>query len=261
MQLVDIGVNLTAEAFSKDLDTVISRSFDAGVSKMVLTGSSVKDSRAAANLAARHPRQLWSTAGIHPHMAESFDDDSVIALKGLAALPQVCAIGETGLDYNRDFSPRDCQRNSFAAHLELAAELQLPLFLHQRDGHHDFVEIIKAHRNNLGKAIVHCFTGTERELDDYLEMGLYIGITGWICDERRGHHLRDFISKVPADRLMIETDAPYLLPRDIRPKPKSRRNEPMHLPHICQVVADVRGVAIEELAASTVATAEAFFGI
>lgn len=261
MQLVDIGANLTAEAFNKDLDSVISRGFEAGVSKMILTGSSVKDSQEAAKLAARYPRQFWSTAGIHPHMAEGYDADSLIALRGLAELPQVCAIGETGLDFNRDFSPRDAQRNSFAAHLELAGELKLPLFLHQRDGHDDFIAIMKAHQDNFDKAIVHCFTGDERELDDYLEMGLYIGITGWICDERRGHHLRDFIGKIPADHLMIETDAPYLLPRDIRPKPKSRRNEPMYLPHICQVIADIRGVSVEELAETTTATAESFFGI
>jgi TatD DNase family protein len=261
MQLVDIGANLTADAFSKDLNNVITRGFDAGVSKMVLTGSSLKDSQEAATLAARYPKQFWSTAGIHPHMAESYDLDSKITLRGLAELPQVCAIGESGLDFNRDFSPRNAQRNSFAAHLELASELKLPLFLHQRDAHEDFMEIMKSHRQSFDNAIVHCFTGDEKELDDYLAMDLHIGITGWICDERRGHHLREFIGKIPADRLMIETDAPYLLPRDIRPKPKSRRNEPMYLPHICQVIADVRGVDAAELAKTTTQTAERFFGI
>jgi TatD DNase family protein len=119
--------------------------------------------------------------------------------------------------------------------------------------------LLSAYRSKLKQVVVHCFTGEENELDDYLALDCHIGITGWICDERRGHHLRDFVAKIPADRLMIETDAPYLLPRDLKPKPKSRRNEPKYLPHICEVIAEFRTESASELAALTTATAAAFF--
>jgi TatD DNase family protein len=257
--LVDIGANLTAEAFKNDVHQVIAEGHQAGVTRMILTGSDVADSQAAAELANSYPRQLWSTAGIHPHMAKSFDETSISTLRQLLTLPQVVAVGETGLDYNRNFSEPAQQRASFEAHLQLAAETGMPMFLHQRDAHEDFMALLSAYRSKLKQVVVHCFTGEENELDDYLALDCHIGITGWICDERRGHHLRDFVAKIPADRLMIETDAPYLLPRDLKPKPKSRRNEPKYLPHICEVIAEFRTESASELAALTTATAAAFF--
>src|SRR5699024_867619 len=156
--------------------------------------------------------------------------------RALAAHPEVVAIGETGLDFFRDFSPRPQQEAAFRAQLELAAELDMPVFLHQREAHARFLPILRDHLSALPAAVVHCFTGTDTELDAYLDAGCHIGITGWICDERRGHHLRDLVARVPAGRLMIETDAPYLLPRDLRPKPRSRRNDPMHLAHVAATV-------------------------
>lgn len=259
MKLIDIGANLTASAFENDVHQVIGEAFSSGVEQLILTGSDLADSYAAQALASQYPEQLRSTAGIHPHLAKSFNENSIPEIRALLDKPEVVAVGETGLDYNRNYSEPKQQRSSFEAHLKLAAETQKPMFLHQRDAHDDFLTLLKAYRDDLSAVVVHCFTGEENELDDYLALDCHIGITGWICDERRGHHLRDFVAKIPANRLMIETDAPYLLPRDLKPKPKSRRNEPKWLPHICEVVAECRNESATTLAASTTQTAENFF--
>lgn len=261
MELIDIGVNLTNRSFRKDRDEVVARARAAGVSGMVVTGTSVDGSRAALALARTRPGVLYATAGVHPHDAKTCDDGTLIALRELAAHDAVVAIGECGLDYNRDFSPRPVQDRWFEAQVNLAAELEMPLFLHERDAHERFLEILRRHRSRLVAACVHCFTGTAEELAAYLDLDLHVGITGWICDERRGLHLRELVKSVPADRLMIETDAPFLLPRTIEPKPKGRRNEPAFLPHVLNAVAEARGEARETLAQSTTAAARAFFGL
>ncbi len=182
-------------------------------------------------------------------------------LRDLAKLPEVVAIGECGLDYNRDFSPRPIQDKWFEAQIQLASELKMPLFLHERDAHQRFVEILSKYSNTLDKVVVHCFTGNAQELDKYLSMGFYIGITGWICDDRRGTHLRDLVRRIPLDRLMLETDAPFLTPRDMRPQPADRRNEPAFLPHILNTVANAMGKSPAEVATATTATAKSFFGL
>jgi TatD DNase family protein len=149
-------------------------------------------------------------------------------------------VGETGLDFNRDFSPRPTQVTVFETQLQLAAKTGKPLFLHERDAFDTQYDILKNQRNTISNAVVHCFTGKESELRAYLDLGLYIGITGWICDERRGQELQRIVRYIPDDRLLIETDGPYLLPRDLRPRPKSRRNEPRYLPHIASRIAELR---------------------
>ncbi len=259
MDLIDIGANLCHESFAPDRDAVLSRAATAGVSQIIVTGSCLESSRAAQALAAAHPGHLFSTVGLHPHQAEDFGPALMEAFRELAALPQTVAIGETGLDFFRDLSPRATQEASFHAHLALAVELQRPVFLHQRDAHDRFLPILREYLPDLPAAVVHCFTGSDAELDDYLASDLHIGITGWICDERRGHHLLDMVHRVPGDRLMVETDAPYLLPRDLRPRPRSRRNEPMFLPHIAATVARARGETPEALATATSATARRLF--
>ena len=170
-------------------------------------------------------------------------------------------MGETGLDFYRDFSPRPDQERAFEAQLEIASRLGLPVFMHERDAHRRFVEILKPVRDRLGPAVIHCFTGDRDDLDTYLDLDLHVGITGWICDERRGLHLRELVGRIPTDRLMLETDSPYLLPRDLRPRPRSRRNEPAHLAHVARAVASATGETVEALAARTTATACAFFGL
>ncbi len=237
------------------------RARSAGVGRLMITGADEAGSRQAAELARRDPASLRATAGVHPHAAEHASPAVIDTLRELAADPMVAAIGETGLDFNRDFSPREVQERLFEQQLALAAETGLPVFAHQRDAHERFMSILRPWREHIGLIVVHCFTGTEAELGDYLALDCHIGVTGWICDERRGHHLREFIGQVPLDRLMIETDAPYLLPRDLKPKPRSRRNEPAYLPHIAETVAAARGESVAALAAGTTATAERFFGL
>ncbi len=262
--LVDIGANLTNKAFRGDRDEVLRRAEAAGIGAIVITGVSAEASRAAWALAST-PRDfgphLYATAGIHPHHAGTAGPSALAELRALCTHPHVRAVGECGLDFDRDFSPRADQLRIFEAQLELAAELRLPVFLHERAAHEVFLEVLARHRPRLVRAVVHCFTGEERALLRYLELDLHIGITGWICDERRGTHLRALVRRVPEDRLMIETDAPYILPRDLRPRPTSHRNEPAHLAHVLRAVAACRGESAAELAASTSKTAIAFFDL
>jgi TatD DNase family protein len=259
--LIDIGANLAHDSFDDDRDEVLQRAADAGVSRIVLTGSSDESNDKAARLAEKHPGVLWSTAGVHPHHASDYTGDSDALIRTLAAAGNIVAVGECGLDYFRNFSPRDAQLAAFQAQLDIAAETGLPIFLHQRDAHDDFVEVLEPMLPKLSRAVAHCFTGEHESLREYLAMGLYIGVTGWICDERRGKHLKDIVSIVPDDRLMIETDAPYLLPRTIEPKPKSRRNEPMYLPEVLRVVAEARGQSEAAVARATTENAVTFFGL
>lgn len=261
MELVDIGVNLTHDSFAHDRDAVVARAAEAGVTRLVITGSTVESSRQARHLAETSPGTLTSTAGIHPHHATELDDAAVADLRALADKPGVVAIGECGLDYFRGFSPRDAQLRAFRAQLELAAETGLPVFLHERDAHEDFVALLREFRPHLKAAVAHCFTGGIREVETYLELDLHIGITGWVCDERRGKELQGAAPRVPAGRLMIETDAPYLLPRTLRPHPSTRRNEPAWLVEVARVLAELRGESVESLAAHTTATAREFFGL
>jgi TatD DNase family protein len=257
--IVDIGANLTNKAFRSDLDGVLERASAAGVRPIVVTGTSVDASQAAVELARTRPGLLYATAGIHPHHARTFGPLAHAALRELAARAEVVALGECGLDYNRNYSPAADQLVCFEAQLELAAELGLPLFLHERDAHEPFARLIERWRPRLSRAVVHCFTGTAAELERYLELDLHIGITGWICDERRGQELKQLVGRIPAERLMIETDAPYLLPRDLSPKPSNGCNEPAFLRHVLSAVAGCRNEPVEAVARATTATATAFF--
>jgi len=261
VQLVDIGANLTHESFRADFHAVLERARAHGVARIVVTGASAGGSRAALELARAEPEFLYATAGVHPHHAHEYDDATDALLRELAGAPEVRAVGETGLDYFRNFSPHAAQVAAFERQLAIAIDSGKPLFLHQRDAHADFIACLDNVRNRIGPAVVHCFTGERDELIAYLDRGFHIGVTGWICDERRGQHLRELVKLIPADRLMIETDAPYLLPRDLKPKPSHRRNEPMYLAHVCEAVAAARGERVEATAEATAATARAFFGL
>jgi TatD DNase family protein len=259
MDLIDIGLNLAHDSFDADRAAVMQRAAEAGVVQMVVTGSSEASTRKAIELSAAHTGVLFATAGVHPHHAVDLTEAAQAKLTELARARSVVAVGECGLDYFRDFSPRDLQRRAFAWHLGLAKTAGLPVFLHQRDAHDDFIAILREH--GVTRGVAHCFTGTEKERDAYLDLGLHIGITGWINDERRGLHLREVVKGIPADRLMIESDAPYLLPRDIRPAPKTRRNEPAWLPYVVRAIASARGEAPETVAAASTLTARQFFGL
>ena len=259
--IIDIGANLAHDSFDEDRDAVMQRAADAGVTCMIVTGSSEQSNARAAELAEHSDSVLYSTAGVHPHHASDYGDGVDAQIRSLVTRDAVVAVGECGLDYFRNFSPRDAQLDAFRRQLDIAIDTGMPVFLHQRDAHDDFVDVLDEKLPNVARAVAHCFTGEHESLREYLAMGLYIGITGWICDERRGLHLRDIVSAVPDDKLMIETDAPYLLPRTIQPKPKTRRNEPAYLPEVLRVVAEARDQSEEHVARITTENAIRFFGI
>ena len=261
MQLVDIGANLTHPAFRGDLPAVLARAREAGVETILVTGTSVLESRRALELSQAHPETVYATAGVHPHHARECDAATIPALRELARHPRVVAIGECGLDFNRNYSPHPDQEKWFVAQTDLACELKKPLFLHSRDAFPRFGEILKNYRQNLPPAVAHCFTGEKEELHAYLDLGLHIGITGWICDERRGRHLLALVREIPAGRLLLETDSPYLTPRNMRPQPAARRNEPSFLPHVLRAVARALGRPAEEVATETTRNARLFFGL
>jgi len=259
--LVDIGVNLTHRRLRDDLDAVLDRARRAGVARQMITGTSVPASEQAAALAAAHPGELYATAGVHPHEAKDVTADWRERLAALAEAPGVRALGEMGLDFHRDFSPRDVQQEVFAAQLELAATLQRPVFLHERDSGGRLFELLAEHRAALPGGVLHCFTGGAEALGRALELDLHLGVTGWICDERRGGELQRLVREIPAERLLIETDAPFLTPRTIRPRPRSNRNEPGYLPWVLVQVAACRHADPTELAAVTTANACRLFGL
>lgn len=259
---IDIGVNLTGSSFKQDLEDVVQRAQYVGVSRMIVTGTNIEHSQLALALNHQFPGVLFSTAGVHPHHASEFDTDSIAMLRHLCREPTVVAVGECGLDYNRNYSTPDAQRLAFEAQLKLACELERPIFLHQRDAHADFISMLADYNNDLNGAVAHCFTGSVDEAEEYTAMGMYIGITGWICDQRRGAELQHAIKHIPLNRIMLETDAPYLLPRDLPQAPlRKRRNEPCYLPHICDVAARHMDIDSRQLAQSAYQNTQRFFSL
>lgn len=257
--LVDIGANLTNRSFRNDLDAVLERAFDAGVQEILVTGTDEESSLQAAQLAEQHPGRLYATAGVHPHDADAFTRETEQALSSLLDTAAVVAVGETGLDFNRNYSAPDAQIKAFETQLELACQTRLPVFLHERDAFQRQSEMLMEFRHRLSGAVSHCFTGSRKALYGYLDLDLYIGITGWICDERRGAHLKELVREIPANRLLLETDAPYLLPRTLEPRPRDRRNEPAFLTEVLRVVAACVNKLPEQLAAETTANARRLF--
>lgn len=259
MELIDIGCNLTHDSFDDDREQVLERAREAGVVQMVVTGASADGSTKALELARSFPGELFATAGVHPHHADEFDDETEALICDLVSHHGVVAVGETGLDYFRDFSPRPAQKESFQRHMDIAAATGQPMFLHMRDAHDDFHAMLKPMRDKLSNVVVHCFTGDREQMRDYLDLDCHIGITGWICDERRGTHMLEFLGEIPDHRLMVETDAPYLKPRNLRPRVKAHRNEPQWLPWIVNTIAEATGKPAEAIAEQTTANARQFF--
>lgn len=262
MKIIDIGINLMHRSFNEDREQVVESAIEAGVTPLIITGTCERSSIEAAKYASRYPNKLFSTAGVHPHDVKSCTHDTIKNLGKLAEKDCVVAIGECGLDYNRDFSPRDMQRKYFEQQIELACNKKLPLFLHERDAFEDFYKILEKYKNDLmNGVVVHCFTGNKEELQAYLDLGCHIGITGWICDERRGKHLIDLVKLIPLNKLMIETDAPFLTPRNLEEKPKNGRNEPKYLVHILDEIAYYLNENIEDLANRVYKNTKLFFSI
>jgi TatD DNase family protein len=245
--MIDVGVNLTNARFDKDRDEIIMRAKSKGVSAMLVTGTNISESQKAFLLSSQYPDYLYSTAGVHPHDADNVSVAYLDEIRMLAEHNSVKAIGECGLDFNRNFSAPKQQEKVFSEQICLAAELKLPLFLHQREAFSAWFQLLSPYLTSVPAMVSHCFTGNADELDQCLSAGMYIGITGWVCDERRGKSLQALIPSIPLNRLMIETDAPYLTPRTIRPKPKSGRNEPSYLPYVIDKLAELYQCNIEDI--------------
>lgn len=264
MSFIDIGVNLTNNRFNDDYDEVIQRARKHQVQAQIITGTSPIESQQAYELASQYP-DLFSTAGCHPHDAKDFKDKDLENLKSLLKNDKVVAVGECGLDFNRNFSPQDVQLEVFDKQLELACDIQKPLFLHERDAGEAMIERLNQYSSNLPKTVIHCFTGSQKSLEQYIDMGLYIGITGWICDERRGQDLAQMVHLIPDDKLMLETDAPFLTPRDLskeqKAQLKSNRNEPFLLSHVANKVAECRQQSLEQLAKNCFNNTVSFFNL
>ena len=258
--MIDVGANLLNGQLQRDLDQVLARARNAGVGHIIVTATTLEDAQNAVDLCAGH-QDLSCTAGVHPHLAKEVDTDWRDRLSALAAHPAVRAIGETGLDFNRDYSPRDVQRRVFRDQVELAGQLDMPLFVHDRDTSGAVFEMLSHYQGPPEQVLVHCFTGTEADLRRYLDAGYLIGITGWLCDVSRGAELRRLVPNIPLERLVIETDAPFLFPQGAALPSGGRRgrNEPCLLPVIAQRLADLQGVPLGEVIAHTTANAHRLF--
>jgi TatD DNase family protein len=257
-KLFDIGANLTHKSFENDFEEVIKRSLLNGVGNICITGCDLRDSRRALSLAKKFPNNLISTCGIHPHYADSFSEKSEKEIQEICNDSLVKAIGETGLDFNRNYSDKKNQIKSFLAHIKLANSLNLPMFLHQRDAHEDFIDCLNKETPRT-KCVVHCFTGEKKELFNYLDRDFYIGLTGWICDPKRGSHLEELIPIIPLNRLLIETDSPYLLPKNL--KVKGRRNEPAFLDEILKKIMSERKESEKKITEMLLKNSLSFFNL
>ena len=254
--MIDIGANLTDKSFKNDLSEVVGRAISEGVEHIVVTGTNESASHDAAKIAKLFPDRLGFTSGVHPHHADDVTEEWLDTIRTVA-LRGAAAIGETGLDYFRNFSTQANQRKVFQAQLELAATLEMPVFVHDRDSNGEVLDMLREHAQT--EVVVHCFTGDGDLLDAYLDIGCHIGITGWICDPHRGTELADIVSRIPDERLMLETDSPFLMPKTIDPKPQTRRNEPMNLKYVRRKVAEVRNQTEAHVDHITTENAKRFF--
>lgn len=231
-EIADIACNFTSKRFDNDLDEVIDRAIINNITKFGLICSQLSDLDKLLKIYNRYSKDMFFTIGVHPHHANEFNDEYLKNLKESINNNNPHAIGETGLDFFRNLSTYEEQVYAFEEQIKIAIDTKKPLFLHQRDSHDDFIKILRKYSSDINKAVVHCFTGTQKELEDYLELDCYIGVTGWICDAKRNVELRKTIKNIPLEKLMIETDCPYLIPKNLPEKPKNNRNEPNNLNHI-----------------------------
>jgi TatD DNase family protein len=259
--LIDIGLNLANHRFTSDWKQVVARAHIAGVERFILTGTSLKISKEVALLTEKmSPGTAYFTAGVHPHYAAELTADGLACLRDLLSHANAVAVGETGLDYNRDLSPRNVQRAALEAQVDLACTLGMPLFLHEREAAPDLLAILDNFRDRLPKCVVHCFTGTEEEAQQYIARGFYLGITGWVGQKNRNQNLLRALQAIPPERTMLETDAPYLTPPGYAPT-IAGRNEPAALVRVAELLATARGVPVEQIRADAYAASMAFFGL
>jgi TatD DNase family protein len=280
-ELVDIGANLGHPSYKNDLNNVLERAKKAGLSKIMITGTSEELSKEAAKLVSDYPGFLYFTAGVHPHEAKDFKPTTLDTLRSLASNSQCVAIGECGLDFNRNFSPQDIQKQGFEQQVALAVELQKPLFIHEREAFDDMFAILGKFEN-LPKAVIHCFTGTAKEARKYIEKGYYIGLTGFLWKDKSEDGVKYALKNniIPLERLLLETDAPYMYPKvndkkipaeirnsltpealELHKHSSFNRNEPCSLAAICELIAGYMGIDPKLVAEKTTANAKEIYGL
>jgi TatD DNase family protein len=261
MSWCDIGVNFTDKRLL--FKSVFKRALAADVNHIIITGTSLNKSQLAIELAQQYPSHLSTTVGVHPHDASQFNAQTLNVLKTLAKSNSVVAIGECGLDFNRNFSTPEQQLLAFEQQLKLACELDLPVFLHERDAFDTQIELLTKYHKELKGGVVHCFTGNIEQMSRYLDLGLYIGITGWVCDLKRGQALRNAVKSLPLNRILLETDAPYLRPKGLANNRKvdNGNNEPAYLPYIAEEVAGLMATDINTIQVASLNNTQTLFNI
>ena len=236
-ELFDIACNFSSNRYDNDLDEVIKNAKNNNVTKFLVVSASINDVGKVYSIYQKYRSDCFFTVGTHPHHANEINSESMKKMRILVKDLKPCSVGETGLDFFRNLSTLEEQIFAFEEQIKISIENDKPLFLHQRNSHDDFIKILRKYSQDINKSVVHCFTGTHLQLEDYLELGCYIGVTGWICDEKRNIELRKTIKDIPLSKLMIETDCPYLVPKNLPNKPKNNRNEPINLNHIVTEIA------------------------
>lgn len=292
-KVIDIGINLTNGAFKKHWKNVVQRAIDEGVEIMILTGTSIKNSQLSLQMAQEWfdetgTANLFVTIGIHPHDAKTWKDDdddnddgtndnntnnkneesprilsTLQIMKQMLRHPLAIAVGECGLDYNRNFSTKGQQKHAFRQQVILACELSMPMFVHEREAYDDTIKVLdevqaqmKSSGSTLPPIVIHCFTGTEREALSYIERGYYLGFTGTICKHQRGEPLRALLPKLPPDRLMVETDAPFM---GFKKKERRRNSEPADCIDVAKKLSETIGEDFKEVCQLTTSTTISFF--
>ena len=258
-EIADIACNFTSDRFDNDLDEVINQAIVNNITKFGLICSRLSDIDKLLEIYNRYSKDMFFTIGVHPHHANEINEEYLKKLKEVINNNNPHAIGETGLDFFRNLSTYEEQIFAFEEQIKIAIDTNKPLFLHQRDSHDDFIKILRKYSSDINKSVVHCFTGTKEQLNDYLELDCYIGVTGWICDAKRNVELRKTIKNIPLERLMIEPACPYLIPKNLEEKPKNNRNEPTYLNHIANEVATLMKKDINDIREKTYKTSLSFF--
>jgi TatD DNase family protein len=254
-EYIDSHAHLDHEDFVEGAAPVLGRARTAGVVQIVVVASSLKSTRSSMALAVQHPN-LFATAGIHPHDVAQAPPDDLAAVETLAHDDHVVAVGETGLDYHYDFSPREVQREYFARTVEMASRVGKPLVIHVREAHSDAIDILRETGGGALRGVMHCYTGTAEQARPYLDLGLHLSFSG-ILTFPKSHEIQEAAKVAPADRILVETDSPYLAPVPHRGK----RNEPAYLVYTVAFLAGLRGLSTEEAAALTAANARELFSL
>ncbi|MEE5991744.1 MAG: TatD family hydrolase [Oscillospiraceae bacterium] len=254
MLYYDIGLNLFCRQFHNP-EHILQEAEENGVC-CILTGSDMKENEKVNAFIPNH--DVYGTCGIHPHNADSATQADFVRMKEIHQNnPKIVAVGECGLDYDRMFSTKENQIRCLEKHIVMAEELDKPMFLHERSASEDFIKRFKKHPEICKKSVVHCFTGDRKTLEAYLEMGFFIGITGWICDDRRAGDLREAVKVLPLERVLLETDAPYLTPKNVNGL--SRVNVPQNIRYVAEELAKHMHVSVEELTAHAKDNTETLF--